>query len=53
MAEDFVVETTNESGIVEQVRVSVSQTMLDMSSRSLVRIVGLGRATTLKTVHVR
>jgi hypothetical protein len=53
MAEDFVVETTNESGIVEQERVSVNGTVLRLANRSLVCIVGLERATMLQTLKVR
>jgi hypothetical protein len=54
MAEDFVVETTNESGVVEHERVSVNETVLQLRDRSLVRIVGpLARATTLQRLVVR
>jgi hypothetical protein len=52
MAEDFVVETTNDSGVVNQERVSVNQRVLNLSNRSLVRIVGLERATKLQRLHV-
>jgi hypothetical protein len=52
MADFFVVETTNERGVVNQERVSVNQTMFDVSNRSLVRIVGLERATALRRLHV-
>jgi hypothetical protein len=48
MAEDFVIETTNESGAVNQERVSLSQIMLVLRDRSLVRIDGLERATVTK-----
>jgi hypothetical protein len=53
MAEDFVVETTNERGIVEQTRFSANQTVLQLNGRSLVRIDGLERATTLQRLVVR
>jgi hypothetical protein len=49
---DFVVETTNESGVVEQEHVSVNQMGLSYHNRSLARIGGLERATTLKTLFV-
>jgi hypothetical protein len=49
---DFEVETTNESGIVKQER-ALNQTMLYLGDRSLVRIDGLERATTLKTLLVQ
>jgi hypothetical protein len=50
---DLIVETTNESGVVKQEYVSVSQTELDLRWRSLVRIDGsLERATTLKELYV-
>jgi hypothetical protein len=53
MAEHFLIETTNESGVVEQERVSVKQTELDWRNRSLVRIVGpLERATALRQLVV-
>jgi hypothetical protein len=52
MADDFVVETTNERGIVNQEHVSVNQTELDLRWRRLVRIVGLKRATTLQRLNV-
>jgi hypothetical protein len=53
MAEDFVVETTNESGTVEQTRFSVNQTVLRLANRSLARIVCLERATALRQLVVR
>jgi hypothetical protein len=49
---DFLIETTNENGVVEQQRVAFNQTELDLRNRSLVRIVGLERATALKTLAV-
>jgi hypothetical protein len=49
---DFVVETTNESGVVEQERVSVNETDLRLFNRSLVCIVGLERATALQRLSV-
>jgi hypothetical protein len=53
MAEDFpLIETTNERGFVEQTRVSVNEIVLDLSDRSLVRIVGLERATTLQQLDI-
>jgi hypothetical protein len=52
MAEDFVVETTNESGGVEQKRVSVNATELSLANRGLVRIVGLERVTSLRRLYV-
>jgi hypothetical protein len=53
MADFFVIETTNESGIVEQKRVLSNDTVLYLPGRSLVRIDGLERATTLQQLHVR
>jgi hypothetical protein len=53
MAEDFLIETTNQRGIVTQKLVSVNQTGLRLANRSLVRVVGLERATTLQRLHVR
>jgi hypothetical protein len=50
---DFVIETTNESDVVEQKRVSANQTVLNLSRCGLVRVVGLEQATTLKTLYVR
>jgi hypothetical protein len=53
MADDFLIETTNESGGVEQERVSLNRTELaDLGNRSLVRIDGLERATTLQKLYV-
>jgi hypothetical protein len=54
MAEDFLIETTNERGVVTQERVSVSvnETVLNLSNRSLVRIVGLEQATLLQKLNV-
>jgi hypothetical protein len=52
MAEDVVIETTNERGIVEQARVSANQTELDLRNRKLVGIDGVERATTLKKLQV-
>ena len=53
MAEHFLIETTNETCVVEQVRVSLNQTRLSLAGRSLVRIVGLERATTLQILNVQ
>jgi hypothetical protein len=55
LADDTVVlEATNESGVVEQTRVSLRQTELWLTRRHLVRIDdGLERATTLKKLSVR
>jgi hypothetical protein len=53
MAEDFLIETTNESGVVKQERVSVNQMELWLTKRSLIRIDGLERATTLQTLNVQ
>jgi hypothetical protein len=50
---DFLIETTNESGTVNQERVSANETVLNLSRRSLVRIVGLERATRLQRLNVR
>jgi hypothetical protein len=53
MAEDFVIETTNENGVVEQERVALNLRELNLSNRSLVRIVGpLERVTTLQELYV-
>jgi hypothetical protein len=49
---DFVVETTNESGVVEQERVSLNKTVLRLNDRKLVRIDGLERATKLQKLFV-
>jgi hypothetical protein len=49
---EFLIETTNEDGVVEERRVSLDQTRLDLAFRSLVRIVGLERATTLQRLQV-
>jgi hypothetical protein len=49
---NFLIETTNDSGVVKQERVSVNQTVLSLGWRSLVRIVGLERATTLEHLDV-
>jgi hypothetical protein len=49
----FVVATTNERGVVKQTRESVDETELWFVRRTLVHIVGLERATTLETLHVR
>jgi hypothetical protein len=53
MADDFLIETTNERGVVEQERVFVDQTQLWLTDRSLVRIDSLERATTLQQLNVR
>jgi hypothetical protein len=56
---DFVVETTNERGVVERERVSMNETKLHLSYRRLVRIDGLElkretlKSRTLKTLFVR
>jgi hypothetical protein len=50
---DFVIEATNERGIVEQELVTVNQMALDLSHRRLVRIDGaLARATKLEQLYV-
>jgi Arc/MetJ family transcription regulator len=49
---DFLIETTNERGVVTQERVSVNETDLRLFNRSLVRIDGLERATTLRYLNV-
>jgi Leucine-rich repeat (LRR) protein len=49
----FVVETTNESGIVEQKRVLANDTVLYLPGHSLVRIDGLERATMLQNLYVQ
>jgi hypothetical protein len=52
MAEDFLIETTNESGIVRQERVYMNETELELGYLNLVRIDGLERATELKDLYV-
>jgi hypothetical protein len=49
---DFLIETTNERGVVEQKRVSMNGTVLSLANRSLVRIAGVERATMLRQLHV-
>jgi hypothetical protein len=50
---DFVVNATNESGVIKQERMSVHHTTLDLSELSLVRINGLERATKLESLNVQ
>jgi hypothetical protein len=52
MADFFVIETTNESGVVKQESVSVNLTNLSVGHRGLVRIDGLERATMLRKLGV-
>jgi hypothetical protein len=54
VSDNFVsFETTDVRGTVEQKRLSVNETVLDLSYLDLFRIVGLERATTLRTLVVR
>jgi hypothetical protein len=53
MTDYFLVETTNEGGIVVQMRVSVNETELDLGSGTRVRIDGLERATRLRRLYVQ
>jgi hypothetical protein len=53
MADFCVVETTNESGVIKQERVSVNETDFSAGYCGLVRIDGLERATMLEELAVR